>query len=501
MLWVISAGLIAASLAMANGRPGDGRPGSDAPPFDEVNLTGEVTPTSAILHSRLGLRDSLIGALPGFGDVPGFAGWGRFAWSTDSLFAGTSRTGWMRATSEGDFILKAEVDGLEPGTRYYWRIEAGRDSARAVPGRTSTFRTLPDPSSPSSMSFIMISCGHYERFYGLHNPQAGGAEPAAGADSLLGFPAFDAVLALRPDFWIANGDNVYYDHPKQRPATTRAEMRANWHRLFAMPRFRRVADRLPAYFLKDDHDYRFNDADTTDHVRAVPSHRLGLDVFREQVPVTDPAGPEAETYRTYRVNGLVQIWMLEGRDYRSPNHLPDVPGKTLWGERQKAWLERTLLESDAAFKILVSPTPLVGPDDAYKRDNHTNPGGFRAEGTAFIDWLADHDLISPSVFVVNGDRHWQYHSVHPSGLEEFGSGAFVTQNARPGREPGDPESTDPIGLIRQPYNQEVPTGGFLRVSVAPEAVGGRPSILFSHYDETGRLLYAVRRYAARRTSE
>ena len=490
-LLLLSAGLLAASFAGRGGRP-------DAElPFDATRLTGEVTQTSALLQARLALRDSTVGQLPGFGDVPGFAGWGRLAWSADSLFKDVRRTGWMRAMPEHDFILKKKISGLQPGTRYWWRVEAGRDSADVVAGRTSTFRTLPERASREEVDFVMISCGHYERFYGLHDPQGGGAEPATGADSLLGFPAFEAVLALRPDFWISNGDNVYYDHPRDHPATTREELRAKWHRQFAMPRLRAVADRLPVYFLKDDHDYRFNDADTTGE--APPPHPLGVDVFREQVPVVDPADPEAETYRTYRVNGLVQLWMLEGRDYRSPNSLPDVPGKTLWGERQEAWLKRTLLASDAPFKLIVSPTPLVGPDDAYKRDNHTNPGGFRAEGTAFIDWLAEHALTG-EVFVLNGDRHWQYHSVHPSGLEEFGSGAFVAQNARQGREPGDPESTDPEGLIDQPYIQEVPTGGFLHVTAEASEAGGRPSILFAHYDERGRLLYAARRYGAPLTS-
>jgi S-DNA-T family DNA segregation ATPase FtsK/SpoIIIE len=30
---------------------------------------------------------------------------------------------------------------------------------------------------------------------------------------------------------------------------------------------------------------------------------------------------------------------------------------------------------------------MVGPDDAYKIDNHTNHKGFRHEGRAFFDWV------------------------------------------------------------------------------------------------------------------
>ena len=57
--------------------------------------------------------------------------------------------------------------------------------------------------------------------------------------------------------------------------------------------------------------------------------------------------------------------------------MPDGPTKTIWGAEQLAWLKSSLLESDATFKLLVSPTPMVGPDDLRKTDNHTNIGGFR----------------------------------------------------------------------------------------------------------------------------
>ena len=70
-----------------------------------------------------------------------------------------------------------------------------------------------------------------------------------------------------------------------------------------------------------------------------------------------------------RETGVVRVSAeAEGRDYRSPHMTPQGPSKTLWGFEQLAWLKRTLLESDAVFKILISPTPLVGPDDANQAD-------------------------------------------------------------------------------------------------------------------------------------
>ena len=65
----------------------------------------------------------------------------------------------------------------------------------------------------------------------------------------------------------------------------------------------------------------------------------------------------------------------------------DTSQKTIWGEEQKAWFKRTMLESDASFKLLISPTPMIGPDDAYKKDNHTNIGGFQSEQQEIFSWL------------------------------------------------------------------------------------------------------------------
>ena len=280
------------------------------------------------------------------------------------------------------------------------------------------------------------------------------------------------------------------------------ELRQKWHEQFVQPRYSDLFAEVPTYWEKDDHDYRFNDCDNT--TDATPSPELGAAMFLEQVPVVDPADPDPVTYRTHRISRDLQIWLTEGRDYRSPNMMPPGPEKTLWGLEQRAWLQRTLLESDATFKILISPTPLIGPDDArqagrlaeghdaIKRDNHSDPEGFQDERDAFFQWLLDNGFLEKHVYIVTGDRHWQYHSIHPAGFEEFSSGALVDANSRLGRNPGDPESTDPDATIIQPFTSAEPTGGFLHVTVVP---GSDPTLVFRFFDENGALLHEVRKVA------
>ncbi|MEZ6068971.1 MAG: alkaline phosphatase D family protein [Pirellulales bacterium] len=280
--------------------------------------------------------------------------------------------------------------------------------------------------------------------------------------------------------------------------TTRASRRPTprqpckkWHEQFVQPRYVDLFANVPTYWEKDDHDCRYDDCDNTGD--RLPSPQLGIATFREQVPVVDPLDDDAVTYRTHRIGRLAQIWLLEGRDYRSPNDSPDGPDKTLWGAEQLAWLKRTLSESDAVFKFIISPTPLVGPDDRRKTDNHTDIGGFQHEGQAFYDWLSENGFLDRGLYFICGDRHWQYHSIHPSGFEEFSTGALVDANSRLGVKPGDEDGTDPDALIRQPYTSDPPSGGFLLVDVAEGSDG--PRAAFEFFDENGKLLHRVVREA------
>jgi alkaline phosphatase/alkaline phosphatase D len=271
-------------------------------------------------------------------------------------------------------------------------------------------------------------------------------------------------------------------------------MRKKWHEQFAQQRYHDLFAEVPTYWEKDDHDLRYDDCDSTDTPRSLdtrlplPTFGEGQRLFREQLPLGDPDDPTVRPYRTHRVSMDMQIWLLEGRDFRSPNLMADGPEKTLWGIEQRAWLQETLLASDATFKIIVSPTPLVGPDDLRKKDNHTNLGGFRYEGDAFFTWAEANGFLEKGLYIVCGDRHWQYHAVHPTGFEEFSSGALVDGNARLGVAPGDPQGTDPQAQIQQRFVSPEPSGGFLEVEVVP----GDPAILrFNFFDENGDLLYAA----------
>ena len=148
---------------------------------------------------------------------------------------------------------------------------------------------------------------------------------------------------------------------------------------------------------------------------------------------------------------------------------------------------KTLKESTATWKIIISPTPMVGPDRNSKNDNHANLNGFRYEADEFFAWIQKEKISNVMTFC--GDRHWQYYSIHPTGFEEFGCGALNDENSIRGTKPGAKGSTDPEGKIKQPYSYDKPTGGFIHVAFAMK--NNLPELTISHYDDEGKKMNSV----------
>lgn len=309
----------------------------------------------------------------------------------------------------------------------------GRDAGSTRIGPAQHFRTLPSSDSTAPLSFTMGSCQNYAFF--MHG-RDGKGDAAPATDRSLGFPTYAAMQSLAPAFFIGTGDIVYHDHPAATQAQTLPELRRRWHEQFRFPRMIEFLGNTAAFWWKDDHDFRFNDADREGN--RLPATSTGIDVFREQKPLLAAGDDTSPSYRTHRPHRHLQLWFTEGCDYRSPNAQADGPEKIMWGEEQRAWLERTLLESDTTWRVIVSPTPMVGPDHARKRDND--------------------------------------------------------DNAVPGVRPGTKASTDSEGRIKQPFLSSRITGGFLHVTVDEQADVARLRIAF--VDDEGTLLHTNTRHNA-----
>jgi alkaline phosphatase D len=388
------------------------------------------------------------------GAMPGTAGLVRLRLSKQQDLSEATVWPWEEVHAVFDFVKQFSLTGLEPGTRYFLRVEAAPLDEEAATARIdSSFTTPVEADRWQDVSFAVITGMMYKD---LDDPD--------------GFRIFPAMQELGIDFLVPTGDTVYYDNELPR-ARSVAMARYHWHRMYSLPRLIEFHNRIPAYWEKDDHDTLSDDAWPTLNPRMMLPLTWddGLKLFREQVPMGE------RTYRTVRWGEGLQVWLVEGRDFRSPNNAPDGPEKTIWGVEQREWLMKSILASDATFKVLVSPTPIVGPDRKGKRDNHSNDA-FSWEGNLFRDWTREHKLTN--LFVCCGDRHWQYHSIDPAtGLHEFSCGPASDEHA--GGTPGHDMMVQPFHRVK---------GGFLTVNVSRNA-RGFPQIEMRHHDVQGRVVY------------
>lgn len=376
-------------------------------------------------------------------------------WNQDSS-DGKSQTDWVAVDSNRDFTHKFKLTGLDPGASY--QLEVQSRNAAKKPGQTinGSFRTPASADQSRKVSFTVVTGQDYPR----------------RDDAEKGHRIYPLMHNLDPDFFVHTGDIEYYDKPGPI-ATNVALARFKWNRLYGLPFERAFQNVTGSYFIKDDHDTLKNDA-WPGQTYGDLTWEQGLAIFKEQFPL------DKKTYRTIRWGKDLQIWLVEGRDFRSPNTMPDGPDKTIWGEEQKQWFFKTVEASDATFKILISPTPLVGPDRVNKGDNHANKR-FTHEGKQLREFIGK----QKNMFVCCGDRHWQYVSVDPdSGVREFSCGPTSDKHASGW-------SNDKRSPMHQYLNV---VGGFLSVTVESDSAG-KPVAIFRHYSTDGKVLNEDRQAA------
>ncbi|NND95959.1 MAG: DUF1080 domain-containing protein [Pirellulaceae bacterium] len=385
-----------------------------------------------------------------FGACPGAPGRVRLMYFPGKQRNAIKTTAWQTTTAESDFTAQWKLDDLRPDTQYAAVIEAKSiDSDQTTAVVRGAFRTAPKPNDKKDLTFCITTCHDFIR----------------RDDGMKGHKIYPSMAKLNPTFVVHAGDIEYYDKPDPW-ALTIDLMRFKWQRIFALPSNRDFYNRTTSYFLKDDHDTLTNDCWAGQTYGAVTFDE-GVRLFNEeQFPSHTPR------YKTVRWGKDLQIWFLEGRDYRSANNMPDGPEKTILGAEQKAWLFQTLSQSEAKFKLICSPTPIVGPDRDNKSDNHANDV-FVHEGNEIREKLAQVD----NVIVLCGDRHWQYASVdEKTDLWEFGCGPGSEQHQL-GWKAGDQRPTHRFLRV---------AGGFLSGDLTYRGKNKNPKLTLRHRDVTGK---------------
>jgi len=456
---------------------------ADGPYLGNGIKSGEATPTSIIVWTRLTTkpdisnegvpwpliepdRDGDNWTFPGpqipeghtidemAWSLPGTTGEVRISYWPESTSNMSATTEWAAVDPAADFTHQFKLEKLQPGTRYQCVAE-GRATGTAEPVQRvqGHFQTVPAATERPAITFTVVT----------------GQEFWRRDDDANGHKIYPLMQKLNPDFFVHTGDIVYFDNDGPWVVDA-AQARLKWNQMYALPHQRSFHNEVSSYFLRDDHDTWQNDCWPSQQNNKMGRFTFaeGVDIFFEQVPAPDRAQP----WRTVRWGKDLQIWLVEGRDFRSPNTDPDGPEKTIWGAEQKTWFKKSVKESDASFRIVISPTPIVGPDRGNKADNHAN-SVFKHEGDELRRFMAD----QKNMLVICGDRHWQYVSIDPeTGLREFCTGPTSNEHAG-----GFSEDQ------REPMHQYLAViGGFLSCTVTREA--DTPILLLRHYDVDGKIV-------------
>ena len=383
------------------------------------------------------------------GAVPGTPGQVRILYKKIDTASDWLMTDWEAVDPKCDYTHQFVLTGLESDSKYQIRVES-KEMAADKNGQTveGGFRTAPPADQPQRVVFMATTC------YAYPDQDAPGG----------GYKIYPAMLKLDPDFFVHTGDIVYYDKlAKNLPLA-----RWHWARMYSLPTNVEFHRQVASYFMKDDHDTWMNDCWPGRETKFMGDFTFeqGQKVFLEQVPMGE------RTWRTFRWGRDLQIWLVEGRDFRSPNTMADGPGKTIWGEKQKQWFKQTVRESDATFKFLISPTPLIGPDRKNKHDNHSN-ADFAHEGNELRQFISQ----QKNMYIICGDRHWQYISVDSkTGAREYSCGPASDKHAGGW-------SNDQ----RMPEHQYLNViGGFLAVTV--ERQENKPKLTLRYYGVDGNIL-------------
>lgn len=270
-------------------------------------------------------------------------------------------------SKDDDYCATLRVEGLQPGTRYYYRVLVeGKPDKYTGLHPPSTFRTAPDDDFKGVFRVAFGSCARfqYDRKQEI----------------------WTILPRYHPDlfFWI--GDNIYGD--SLDPDIIAEEYR----RQRDIPNIVEFLKEVPQLATWDDHDYGLNNSDRTN-----PSKAAMLEQFR--LYWANPSYGTRETpgvFFQYRYGG-VDFFFLDDRYYRDPEDDPDTAGKTQLGKAQLAWLMNQLRQSDAVFKLIIAG----GPWSTFKESDSW--GDFRHERDGLFNFIRDEGITG--VVLVSGDTH------------------------------------------------------------------------------------------------
>jgi alkaline phosphatase D len=343
----------------------------------------------------------------------------RYEIATDDAMKSIVRRGSATAEQAFGYSVHLDVGGLEPNRPYWYRFLSGEASSAV--GRAMT---LPAPGSAvDQLRFGYVSCSNYEHGY---------------------FAAYRHLADEDPQFVIFLGDYIYEYvdevHPTVRrhsdgvEAATLPTYRNRYAQYRLDPDLQHLHAQAPSILTWDDHEVQNDYADKYSEFFADPEQFLlrraaAYQAFYEHMPVrpilSRPNGPLMRVYDRFVLGDLLEISVIDGRQYRSREACyrpPDKggghletnagcperrdPGRTMIGFDQEAWLYSGLARSKAKWNVIAQDvlmaqlTEKLDGVDAFWTDDWD---GYPANRSRLLQHIHDAKVSNP--VVVSGDIH------------------------------------------------------------------------------------------------
>jgi len=401
------------------------------PPFTLGVASGEPLPDGVVLWTRLAPDPQAPG-----GGMPPEPIPVRWEVARDERFATTVARGVARAKPDAAHAVHVDVRGLDPAREYFYRFIA--DDTTSPVGRT---RTAAAPGSRAPLRFAFASCQDYtDGYYTAHRQLADD----------------DVHLVL----WL--GDYIYEGgvgsgvRQHEGPEPTDLD---GYRRRYAT--YKADADLQAAHAAHpwmttwDDHEVDNNYAADRPQRDDLP-----VDAFRarraaayrawwehQPVRLAAPEGPDFRIYRRAAFGDLVNVHVLDTRQYRSdqpcgspvdfgvPCAGQDDPAATLLGTQQRRWLFDGLRRSGARWDLLAQQVMLApvsfSPDPTNPVVNFDQWDGYKHERAAVVRALG---RLPRNGVVLTGDIHssWVNDLVaDPAGQAGPSSRAVATELVGP----------------------------------------------------------------------
>lgn len=386
------------------------RPIYMAYPFSLGVASGDPLPDGIVLWTRLAPEPLAGGGMPMINvDV-------QWEIAADRTFRTVAQRGTAIARPELGHSVHVEVTGLEPGRDYWYRFRSGDEVSQT--GRT---KTAPAAGAVvDRLRFAVCGCNHYETGY---------------------FTALRRIAEEQFDFVLHTGDYIYESRADggRSPAAVRQHQGqeiytvVDYRNRYALyksdPDLLAAHASAPFIMTWDDHEVDNDYAGDRDE-RDTPSEFFLLrraaayQAYYETMPLRRPAFPTGSQMRLYRrlqFGRLVDLSVLDTRQYRSKQACggglkpacPEAvdPGRTMLGSEQEKWLFENFAAAKSTWTVLGQQVPTFARDGRTLDPNTRNFSMDKWDGYVGARnrlYARLKETRAPNPVLLSGDVHQHY---------------------------------------------------------------------------------------------